>query len=1050
MPLRVALLGDGSITDAVTGEVRTRSSRSIVLVGYLVVRAGTTQPRQRIAGLFWPESGDAQALTNLRRELHGLRRVLDGQPCLDVSGQGLGWRDAPAVTVDLLAFRDAAASALAARQAGDLQAAAQHADAALAHYAGGFLPGFDDEWILEARTDLQRDCVELCALVCRARRALGDPAAAFGAARRRVRLEPLEEAGYQTLMQLQADAGDRAGAVSTYHWCASVLERELGVVPGPAIRAALQRVMGQQVRPVPSPAAEGATAEGSAAEGATAEGSAAEGEAAGRGRRGSALVGRADEFAVLRGVWRRAAAGQPQVVVVRGDAGVGKTRLVTEAADAARRQGAAVATSQCFGTSGRLALAPVADWLRSPVVRAGHHELDAVWREEVERLVPTDGGRADAAAGQRAMVDAWQRHRFFEGLARALLAVHRPTLLVLDNLQWCDQETLAFLAFFLGLAVDAPVLVAATLRVDSLDDEPEVRQWLARLRSAGAVAQVALEPLKQDDTVQLAEAISGRSFPPSEHAVLQGATGGFPLHIVEAMRAVEGSPHSTLPQDDLAAVLRGRLQQAGSAAQEVAGLAAAVGRDFTLDLLAEASDLTADSVVAAVDELWRRRILRTRGERYDFSHDLIRDAAYAQVTLPRRWLLHRRLAQGLELLHADDLAPVGALLAEQYARGGRPEKALAYYRRAAESAEGIFAHAEAVRLLDAALAIVRAQPPSQGSAAQELALLESMAAPRNAWQGYASVTLQRVLERSIVLSESLGRSDSLVSALVGMWGSLFVQGRIGDSRAAAERAMALVEPDSERGGAARFALAGALLTAGEPSASLPYFELAAESTDEPSLHIGTRPDVHAKAWVAHARWLLGDQNGALASARQAIERARAVARPYPLAVAFAYVAVTHQLRADTADLPGAVDELEELCRRYEFGYYREWGLVLRGWCLGGASGLALARRGVQNLRSQGSFARMPYWLTLLADLQARAGLNDDARSTLDAALVGARAQGDLWWLPEVLRLRAKYEPDPRAAAEQVRQAQALATAHGSLALVRRCDDDLARLGVEPG
>ena len=1045
MSLRVALLGDAAILDVGTGEARTRSSRSVVLAAYLVVLAQTPQPRQRIAGLFWPESGDAQALTNLRRELHGLRRVLGGEPCLDVSTASLGWRDSPGVTVDVHAFQAAASAARAARQAGDLQLAARHADAALEHYAGEFLPGLDDDWILDARADLQRQCVEVCALVCQAWRALGDPVAALGAARRRVRLEPLEEAGYQVLMELQADAGDRAGAVSTYHGCASVLERELGVVPGPAIRATLQLVMRQQQRPRPASARQGEAGEGKAR-----QGEAGERDRGRPGRRGSALVGRAAEVGVLQAVWRRASAGRAQVVVVRGDAGVGKTRLVTEVADTARREGAAVATSQCFGTSGRLALAPVADWLRSPVVRAGHPELDAVWREEVERLVPTGGGRADAVAGQRTMIDAWQRHRFFEGLARALLAVRRPTLLVLDNLQWCDQETLAFLAFLLGLAADAPILVAATLRADALDDEPEVGQWLARLRSAGVVTEVELEPLRQDDAVQLAEAIGGRAFAASEHAVLHGATGGFPLHIIEAMRAVAGSPSSALPHDDLAAVLRGRLQQASSAAQDIAGLAAAIGRDFTLDLLAEASDLTADCVVDAVDELWRRRILRARGERYDFSHDLIRDAAYHQVTPPQRWLLHRRLAQGLELLHSDDLAPVSALLAEQYSRGGRPDKAIAYYRRAAESAEGIFAHAEEVRLLDAALSIVRAQPPSPGSAAAELSLLEAMAAPLNAWQGYSSVTLQRVLERSIALSESLGRNDSLVSALVGLWGTLFVQGRIVQSRAAAERAMAVVDPQSERSGAARFALAGSLLTAGEPAASLPLFNLAAENTDEPSLHIGTRPDVHAKAWEAHARWLLGDADGALASAQQAIERARAVGRPYPLAVASAYIAVTHQLRGDTAELPGAVAELAELCRRYGFGYYSQWCLVLRGWHLGGAPGLQVARTGVQNLRSEGSFARMPYWLTLLADLQAQAGQDAAARSTLDAALVAARARGEVWWLPEVMRRRARDEGGPPVVAERLREARAMALAHGSLALVRRCDDDLAMLGVEVG
>jgi len=155
-------------------------------------------------------------------------------------------------------------------------------------------------------------------------------------------------------------------------------------------------------------------------------------------------------------------------------------------------------------------------------------------------------------------------------------------------------------------------------------------------------------------------------------------------------------------------VLRKRLGQGTTSAREVAGLAAAVGTNFTLDLLTEASDLDAGLVVQAVDELWRRRIIREFRDGYDFSHDLLRETAYAGISPPRRWLLHRRIAQGLELLHAEDTDSVAAQLAEQYARAGRPERAVAYYQRAADVAAGMFAHAEEVRLHEKALAILRA------------------------------------------------------------------------------------------------------------------------------------------------------------------------------------------------------------------------------------------------------------------------------------------------------------------------------------------------------
>ena len=208
--------------------------------------------------------------------------------------------------------------------------------------------------VLEARSQLERQCVKLCDLVCAARARRGDLAGAVrDAARRRIQLQPLEEAGYRTLMQLQADLGDRAGAVSTYHHCASVLERELAITPNPATRQAFERLM---ARSGPTRQVRGCRTSGLAI--------ARSGIAAAR------MVGRSSEFSVLEKLWRGAVAGDPRLVVVRGGSGVGKTRLVTEVARLARRQGAVVAGSQCFGTAGRLALAPVADWLRNPAVQA--------------------------------------------------------------------------------------------------------------------------------------------------------------------------------------------------------------------------------------------------------------------------------------------------------------------------------------------------------------------------------------------------------------------------------------------------------------------------------------------------------------------------------------------------------------------------------------------------------------------------------------------------------------------------------------------------------
>ena len=176
--------------------------------------------------------------------------------------------------------------------------------------------------------------------------------------------------------------------------------------------------------------------------------------------------------------------------------------------------------------------------------------------------------------------------------------------------------------------------------------------------------------------------------------------------------------------------------------------------------------------------------------------------------------------------------------------------------------------------------------------------------------------------------------------------------------------------------------------------------------------------------------------------------ARAIGHPYSLAVALAYGAVTHQMRGDLPGLREIVDQLHELCRRYDFAYYREWGLILDAWSAAAGPGTDLAERGIDNLKSAGAFARMPYWLSLLADLSAREGRPATARATLDAALAAGRVREDVWWLPEVMRMRAVYD-DEQAAAGRLRAAAELASAHGSVALLRRCEKDLLSRGVRP-
>ena len=506
--------------------------------------------------------------------------------------------------------------------------------------------------------------------------------------------------------------------------------------------------------------------------------------------------------------------------------------------------------------------------------------------------------------------------------------------------------------------------------------------------------------------------------------------------------AAGGPDPGQLPR--VRAVLVGRIGQAGPAAREVAGLAAVIGHDFTLELLAEASDLDADIVVGAVDELWRRRIIREHSPTsYDFSHDLLRDTAYGEISPPRRRLLHRRVAQALELMHADDRGAVAAALADQYERADQPARAVPHHVRAAEVATGVFANQEASRHYRRAAALLQRIPAGRDRDVTELAIRHAMAAPLTAQYGYASSELQVVLERASDLAERLGDTRLQLMSMVGLFAVRYVQGHIAESYDIAGRSLELSQLHPDVTGQAHFAVAGSATSLALHEQSLRHFELAHELCyDAAPAMVGTRVEVHARAWSAHALWLLGRDDEALGWCDWAIARAKEVEHPYSLAVALSYAAITHQLRRDVPRTLEFARRVQEICARYDFAYYGNWGLILAGWCTGGSDGADQIRDGLRRLRDQGALARQPYYLALLAETLISAGQHDAAGAVLEAARAAAAVHDDRWWVPELWRLDARRHQGP-AGEELLRRAIALAERHGSQALLRRATNDLA-------
>jgi len=388
---------------------------------------------------------------------------------------------------------------------------------------------------------------------------------------------------------------------------------------------------------------------------------------------------------------------------------------------------------------------------------------------------------------------------------------------------------------------------------------------------------------------------------------------------------------------------------------------------------------------------------------------------------------------------------VAATVAQQYEQAGLPARAMRAHVTAAETATALFAYDNAIDHYDRALAMLALLPPGPGRDRDELSICHAMSAPLNARFGYASTRLQVALERAESLSAGLGEQRLRLLSLVGLFAVKFVQGHTEESYAIGRRCLELSPGHPDVLGQAHFAFAGGAASLGRLAEAIEHFELVPALTlNSPPAVVGTRPEVHARAWSAHPLLLVGRGREARHWASWAIERAQEVDHPYSLAIALAYAAITAQMDGDRATADLLAGRTVELCDRYGFAYYREWGVILHGWAHGGSVGVEAIRDALRSLDEQGAYARRPYYLSLLAQTLVDEGRRDEGAAALDAAHAAAAARHDVWWLPEILRAQASLG-DAALARDRLRDAHALALRHGSTMLAARIEADATSL-----
>jgi DNA-binding SARP family transcriptional activator len=996
------------------------SARAETLLAYLLLHRDTPQPRQGLAFLLWPDSTERQAHTNLRKVVHNLRRALpDADRLIDIGPRTLQWRPDVPVWLDVDHFERALAD-------GRLEEAVET-------YRGELLEGRYDQWLVGERERLAALHLEALERLTRRYGQHRRWPEATRYAERLVAHDPLREESHRLLIQVCHSAGDRARAVRSYHVCATTLRRELGIEPSTATRALYESLVEGSPAGVCMPQAALATT---------------------RWRSGGRdaperppFVGRAVERARLAAAWREAAAGRAQLVLITGEAGVGKTRLVEElTADT----GAVTVEARAYSAEGPVAYGIATAWLRSQPVASRLARLERPHLTELARLLPE---LAENVAAPESLPEAELRRRLFDAIARALLAAGEPLLVIVDDAQWADAQSLRLIHYLMRAAPSARLLVAATVRGEELDPGHPVLGVRVGVQALARLTEVELDRLDREETALLAEGIIGAPLDAAQLERLYGDSEGNPLFVVEALQpdAPEAAPR-------VQAVIAGRLSRLSPSAAELARVAAAVGRSFTVDVLAAATGLGEQALVAALDELWRRGIVRAHGPNaYDFSHGRIREAAYADFSPPLRRQAHLAVARALE----QSAGATAAALALQYENAGSTEEAIRWNERAAENAQWLHAHADAVAALERALALSEDLPPGPDTAARQLRLLTALPAPLLAREGYGSPRIGRLHARAMQLAEQLGTDPepplvwSLAMAALtrGEWESAREFGEWLRTRAERDVDQVLsVESGYIQGIAAYWR--------GQLEQARRHFE-AAMRRFRPArrrahvLRYGQDPELLVRLRLAHVLWLIGRDEDADRQRDLALTAAGESTHEYSRAVAFVWAAMLAMDRLDVGELRRHVQALAPYAVDDAPGQVRLAMELFAGRLdlFEDATAAGLARlRSVRDQVVSGSAPApgLPAIATrVLLEGYALAGEPKAGLALGDEAL--GMGRGAELWEAEIRRLRAMFldalgAPGAQVEAE-LRRALAVARRQGARALEERVRGTLAERGL---
>ena len=655
--------------------------KAAALLAYLIVRRSRTMPRDTIAFALWPDEDEAKARANLRRHIAMLQHVLptSDPPVILADQRSIRWNTEFDPIVDLCEFER-------------LSAFPGGASAAVALYAGDLLPAVYDEWLMTEREQLRMLQSANLERLTEGYRRDGDYPNAIRSGKMLLDHDPWREDTLRRIMMLRYESGDRAGALQEYEQFTRRLQTDLQVAPMPETIACFETI----VRNAPVHlAASGSPSTASSAD-------------------VMPFVGRSEELATLQACWLRAVRGHGRTVFVVGEAGIGKSRLAAEFARHVESQGGRVVSGGTI--SGEASpYEAIVRTLRGALPMIAALDLKPMWLAAAATVLPELRQNHETIPRLSALEPEREQSRLYEAMWRCFegLARVRPLLIVLEDLHWAGQATVAFLTYLVERLGSAPIILLVTYRDDETGPSHPLRAFRRIMQREHGVVSVPLGGLSLSDVESFITRLSGigarDGFSRRAHAL----SAGSPFYLGEIVRESQFSEvaEPVLPAS-LQIAIGARVARLSETARSVLAVAATVGQTFATEIVSAAGGFSEDHVLSCIDELLDARFVRVstaiagaNSGDFVFSHQLIQAYVTGSIAAEKRVALHRRVGVVMEQFYHGREGTVARELARHFDIGGHAEKAAEYYYASAQAAIAVHADDEALTSLSRAASL---------------------------------------------------------------------------------------------------------------------------------------------------------------------------------------------------------------------------------------------------------------------------------------------------------------------------------------------------------